>query len=414
MREDSLPSGKHRYTIPFFSVYFLYYAGYCIFSSYIVLYLTERSYSAVVCGIITSLTLLANLLMEPIGGYITDTFLSTRRYLTVCVGIVSLLCVFCTAFSGRPFFLLPAMVLSAGIMYPFSQLMDAWVNMSRESDTKLVYSRIRAGGSLGFAIMSIVGGYYFKLKGWNGYFLLQMVLFLAMLPFFIRLPDISLGNRNISSGGRNTSLKSEKKDSEKKRLSLTEVFGVVVQNKKFCFFLFICTFYWFSHRPIGSYLSLLVADRGGDAGTYGSICGIGAAVESLSLLALPWVLRERQISAVRCLTAALAFDLLRPICFLLFPGTWPFYLGQMMQSVSFALFYSSSLECFAGTADRRIRSFCISFGLTASSVAGTVLANLLGGVLCDFLGVNSLVLLSLCVAAVNLVCCRIGRKKFGN
>lgn len=400
MRECSGLSGRRRYALPFFSVYFLYYAGYCVFSSYIVLYLTERSYSATVCGIITSLTLLANLLMEPIGGYVTDTFLSTRRYLTACIGIVSLLCIFCTVFSGRPFLLLPAMVLSAGIMYPFSQLMDAWVNMSREVEPGLVYSRIRAGGSIGFAAMSVVGGYYFKYNGWDHYFLLQMALFLAMAPFFLLLPDISLGN--------------QRKGEERKRLSPAEVFRVLAENRRFCFCLLVCTLYWFSHRPIGSYLSLLVAVRGGDAGTYGSICGVGAVVESLSLLVLPWILKRREACPIRCLTAALAADLLRPLCFLLFPGIWSFYLGQMMQSVSFALFYSASLECFAETADRRIRSFCISFGLTASSVAGTVMANLLGGILCDALGAGFLVLLSLSVAAVNLAVCQIGQRKFSN
>ena len=65
-RAAGINSGSH-YTVLFFSAYFIYYAAYCIFSSYTVLFLTERAYSATVCGIITSLTFLANLLMEPVG-----------------------------------------------------------------------------------------------------------------------------------------------------------------------------------------------------------------------------------------------------------------------------------------------------------------------------------------------------------
>lgn len=72
-RAAGINSGSH-YTVLFFSAYFIYYAAYCIFSSYTVLFLTERAYSATVCGIITSLTFLANLLMEPVGGYITDLY----------------------------------------------------------------------------------------------------------------------------------------------------------------------------------------------------------------------------------------------------------------------------------------------------------------------------------------------------
>ena len=162
---------------------------------YTVLFLTERAYSATVCGIITSLTFLANLLMEPVGGYITDTFLPTRRYLLLLIGVISALCIFCTKYMDQPWLMLPGMVLSAGIVYPFSQLMDAWVNISREKQPGLIYSRVRAGGSIGYAVMSVIGGYYFKYRGWDGYFLVQMVIFLFMIPFLLLLPDTSLGNR---------------------------------------------------------------------------------------------------------------------------------------------------------------------------------------------------------------------------
>ena len=192
--KDTLVKGKRSCTVLFFSAYFIYYAVYCVFSSFIVLFLTEQGYSATVCGIITSLTFLANLLMEPVGGYITDTFLPTRRYLLVCIGIVSMVCAFCTKFMNQSWLLLPGLVLAAGLAYPFSQLMDAWVNLSKESYPGLIYSRIRAGGSIGFAVMSVIGGFYFKHWGWNRYFQMQILLFLMMIPFLILLPDTRLGN----------------------------------------------------------------------------------------------------------------------------------------------------------------------------------------------------------------------------
>ena len=113
--KDTLVKGKRSCTVLFFSAYFIYYAVYCVFSSFIVLFLTEQGYSATVCGIITSLTFLANLLMEPVGGYITDTFLPTRRYLLVCIGIVSMVCAFCTKFMDQSWLLLPGLVLAAGL-----------------------------------------------------------------------------------------------------------------------------------------------------------------------------------------------------------------------------------------------------------------------------------------------------------
>ena len=144
-----VPHAQPRFSLPFAGAYFFYYAGYCVFSSYAVMYLTQLGCSASLCGVLTSLTLCANLAMEPVGGYITDTFLPTKHYLMLCIGAIGTLCLACTALAAHSGFTLAAIVLIAGLAYPFSQLMDAWVNCSRELDGSLVYSRVRSAGSTG-------------------------------------------------------------------------------------------------------------------------------------------------------------------------------------------------------------------------------------------------------------------------
>ena len=110
-----------RYSAPFLGAYFFYYSGYCVFSSFIVLYLTERGMSATLCGVITSLTLLANLAMEPVGGYVTDTLMSTRSYLLLCIGLIAALCGLCTYLSDRSPIYMALLILVAGLAYPFSR-----------------------------------------------------------------------------------------------------------------------------------------------------------------------------------------------------------------------------------------------------------------------------------------------------
>lgn len=377
-----------RYAETFFAAYFFYYAGYCVFSSYIVSYLTELGYSASLCGVISSLALVANLLMEPVGGYITDTFFSVRRYLVLCIAVIVVLCAVCTIVSDTPWLCVTLLTLTAGVAYPFSQLMDAWVNCSKSVDPTLVYSRIRAGGSIGFAVSSILAGYYFDAFGWDTYFLVQAVMFLCMVPFLLRLPVVELGNRRV-------------KEQTAHSLTLGESFGVLLCNDKYMLSLLICTVYWFSHRPVGSYLALIINDRGGDAGTFGSVCGVGAAVEFLTLLLLSALQKRKKFTLSSCMTGALLANLLRPALILALPGVWPVYVGQIMQSVSFAFFLTGSVECFTQAADRRIRSFCISVGLTVSSVGGTILANMLGGWICDLRGTASLVVVSMGTSILN-------------
>lgn len=383
------------YSAPFFAVYFFYYGGYCIFSSYMVMFLTEKGYSATLCGMITSLTLAINLLTQPIVGYMTDTILSARRLLPICVGVVALLCALCTWNTQRPWVCLPAMVAAAGVAYPFSQLLDAWVNCSRELDPGLVYSRIRAGGSIGFALASMAAGWYFKQFGWDGYFILQAGCFLVMLPFLHWLPDVKLGNRRGAGGPG---------------MSPADCVWTALSSGEYRLCLLICTVYWFSHRPVGSYLSLIVESRAGGPETYGAVCGVGAAVEFLGLLLLGYLQRKDRLPLSLCMACALGTGVLRPLCILLLPGIWPLYLGQVLQSVSFAFFYGGSAEWFTRSAHPAIRSFCISVGLTVSSVGGTILANLLGGGLCDLRGTGALVWLSLIVSGGNVLLLSAGRR----
>ena len=317
-RAAGINSGSH-YTVLFFSAYFIYYAAYCIFSSYTVLFLTERAYSAMVCGIITSLTFLANLLMEPVGGYITDTF---------------------------------------------------------RNDLSAVY------------LLYKIYGPALDHASWDGYFLVQMVIFLFMIPCLLLLPDTSLGNRR-------------KQEEKEKSLSFFQAFHTLVQNRRFLFWLGIITFYWFSHRLVGSFLSLIIVELGGDAETYGNVCGAGAAVEFAGLMLLAFAWKKKNSHALLGMAIALITNLLRPLCFQLFSGTWALYLGQMLQCASFAFYMSVSVECFAEAADERLRSFSISMGLTVSSVVGTVLANLVGGRLCDMFHPGILILVSFALGFLN-------------
>ncbi|RHQ19277.1 hypothetical protein DW970_06730 [Clostridium sp. AM48-13] len=73
---------------------------------------------------------------------------------------------------------------------------------------------------------------------------------------------------------------------------------------------------------------MIIAERGGDAELFGNVCGIGAAVEFLSLLLLAYIGKKKTYPALWGMAAALGTNLLRPICFQLFSGEWSLYLGR--------------------------------------------------------------------------------------
>lgn len=375
------------YTWTFLCTYFLYYSGYALFSSYLVSYLAQRGMSAAVCGAVTSLTLLVSVLMQPVAGYLTDTYLTIKQYLKLSVAIICILCLLNTAFASNTPVSFALIVVSAGFFYPFIQLMDGWVTCSGEVDDRLVYSRVRAGGSIGYAVAAVAAGYYFGVLGYDSYFLLQAACFIAIVPFLKRLPILKMGNRCQTEG-------------EGPRLGFFQSFAILLKIPSYRACLLLFSLYWMSHRPIGSYLALITASFGGGDLLYGSVCGVGAAAEFLVLLAIAGT--SSQISERQMLTGAILLCAARPM--LLLAGSVPLlYLGQITQSISFALYFAASTACFTRFADPRIRSFSISVGLTTVSVVGTVGANSLGGILFDQYGTAGSIGLSLLLSLINML-----------
>jgi predicted MFS family arabinose efflux permease len=351
-------------------------------------YLVGKGYSAGIAGIVTSLTLLANILMQPVAGYINDTLLSTRRYLVVSIFIVCGFAVINSMDNISSFLNISVIITSAAFSYSFSQLMDAWVNRTREVDGTISYSNIRSGGSIGFGLTSIVFGYVVSYFGYRWFFLIQAGIFICLLPLLYFLPDLNLNNKNS-------------KVDKKENLSFFQTFGIIIKNKKYCFLLLTFTLYWMGHRPVGSYLSLIVRQRGGVDSIYGNICGIGAIMEFLMLI---FMHRFKFVkTGENLIFFALGTSVLRPALLMMFGNISVLYFGQIMQSISFALYFVASVDAFSEISDYRIKSFSISVGLTITSVLGTIMANMIGGVLFDARGAQGVIFMSLMVSLINLL-----------
>lgn len=368
-------------------IYLVYFGAYCIFSSFIVPYLIGLGYSAVYCGTVTSLSLLVSLLFQPVAGYLTDAKITMRLYLTVTAFAVGAMALTGGGAVKYPAGCLIFCVALAALSYPFGQLLDAWVDAAHQCYPQVVYSRARAFGSLGYAAMSLLYGRLVSRVGYASYFPVQAAAFLMIIPLLWLLPEFSPHRA--------------KEDRPRDNISFGQAMSLLFHNEKYRALLVLFTLYWLSHRPVGSYFSLIVQQRGGSDELYGLVCGIGAAAECVTLLVLARY--KHSISVRKALPALLLAGLLRPAILLAFSDGWAMMAAQVIQSVAFAVYYTVSVSAFSKTADKRLHNVSVAAGLTVSSVVGTVTANLLGGFLCDKIGTKSVILLSLAICTCNLV-----------
>lgn len=380
---EGVAMGDRHAKIHFWLVYFIYFSGYALFSSYLISYLDSRQLSATVSGAVASAALLASVLMQPISGYITDTFIPVKKYLQLSAVVIILLNLLNNKAGQNNGICIVLIILTGGVCYPFSQLLDAWVTTARkQKGLPLVYSDIRAGGSAGFAISAVLAGTYFTRYGYTRYFLLQVWVFALCLLLLFLPPEVRMGNQGDSR--------------KKNRISFAEAFRILRHNQSYWLAIILFTLYWMSHRPVGTYLALICRERGGTDTLYGLVCAVGAAAEFLMLMFSKKLLKHTFFYRFGLLTFLL--NLLRPFLFLSVHALWGVFAGQILQSLSFAMFYTFSVECFSRNTPEKIRNFAMSLGLMLTSAVGTLSANVLGGRLFDLFGSTGNLILSLSLA----------------
>ena len=88
-------TASKKYNLLFYGYNFTYFAVSCAYFGYLVRYLSGFGYSAFTCGVINMLTGCLSMVIQPLAGYLTDTFLTVKKYLLLsslaCMALVFVL-----------------------------------------------------------------------------------------------------------------------------------------------------------------------------------------------------------------------------------------------------------------------------------------------------------------------------------
>ncbi len=382
---------KPHYAQPFFCMTLFFYGGYCIYSSYMVLYLNERGYNAFFCGFVTSLTFIISVIVQPLASYLVDTFISLKNYMLLSTGMLVFLALLAGRTAVNPWICIALISAMAIFIMPFGYLLDVWIDSSRELDRSLTYGIVRAGGSVGFGIISVAFGYCWVHFPHSIYFPAQALLFACMFLFLWRFPAIEPKNKCEPSA----------KKREDRGLTFLQSFRILLGSRGYRVIAALFLLYWMSNRPVGSYLALMIQSRNGNAELFGWVVGAGAVSEAAVMIFL--AARRNYFSVKKMLGLAFLTACLRPVILLLTTDVVLLFAAQIIQSISFTMYYVSSVETLHRLADPRIRTFSISIGLAFTNVLGTAIANLAGGWLFDAFGTLPVLLLSTALTAVNVL-----------
>ena len=180
-RQPRRPAGRHR---P--ARVLLYYGLQGVSIPFLPLWFAERGLDSAFIGLIVATALLPKILSTPVVAHVADQ--TGRAHALIAAALIgSLLLYACYPLAATPAWLFAVTLLLNAVFPSVLPLLDRMAIASRRGQGNS-YTLIRACGSLGFALMTVSGGYLIKTHGVNWVMWLPMLMIVACLAMLRLLP----------------------------------------------------------------------------------------------------------------------------------------------------------------------------------------------------------------------------------
>lgn len=166
--------------------YFLYYGLQGVSIPFLPLWFASRGLDPAVIGLIVATSFLPKILSTPVVAHVADQ--TGRAHALIAAALAASLALFvCYPFSSTPGWLLAITLLLNAVFPAVLPLMDRMAIASGRGQGSS-YTVMRACGSLGFAVVTVIGGYLIKTFDANWVMWLSILLIIACLACVRLLP----------------------------------------------------------------------------------------------------------------------------------------------------------------------------------------------------------------------------------
>ena len=361
---------------------------------YIVFYLAEYGYSAGKVGVLTASFAGLTTICQPILGRIADRserFGWKPQIMILSAGsCIGFLLLFVTKQPLLVGLLFGVIILLVNCIQP---TLNAACFYYQERGIPMDFGIARGIGSMAYAVMSSVLGYFTVKYGTVSVIVAGVVMMLvqlavvASMPYGDKVPK--LVNEDVNGKATESAGKQEKKETSTK--------GFWKKYPVFLLMVFGCILLITVHHFMTTYLLNIMEAVGGDSGNMGTALSIGAVAEIPMLFLVSRIVKK--IPASTLLTVSGVAYIGKSLVFFLSGNVWMIYAAHLLQPFSYALYASATIyfanDCMSEEDKTTGQAF-----MTMSMAAGSLVGNLTGGWLIDFSGVKMMLVVAVVLSVI--------------
>jgi PPP family 3-phenylpropionic acid transporter len=368
---------KESIKLPIF--YFLMYAAFAAWVSFFNLHLDSLGFTGLQIGTLNALFISTSSFVVPFWGMMADKFGNNRIFLllsTFCAIIVFLI-----GQSNIYLYIMLFVLMISFFQQPMGAVMDGMALGLIRTANKYSYGQFRLWGSAGYALSSLVVG-YFALRDTHLIFTIAALLFgLISLVNLITLPKKPVTGRQL------VSFKS---------------FGIFFKNRRLFVFLLLIFLYGIGTAPLHQFINLYYKDIGAESSLVGKAFFIQAGIEIPFFLFSVRLLRR--IRAEKIILAAMFVSVVR---LLLYGFTsnpeLAIYIG-LLHGFTISLFLVGVIEYVQAQTPDHLRTTGQALIWAFHFGAGLTFGNIWLGFLRDTVGMQTAMHVQAAIAGLFLIC----------
>lgn len=376
-------------------IHFFYYALFATMFAFVSVFLLDKGFDNATIGMVLALSSVVSIFTQ---GGLSDYLdkspqASIQRVLSfiILMILVGSLILFVIP---NDFMILLLIVLTFGLTNAIVSLVNSLAFIYEIYGIKLDYGFARGMGSLAYAIITVVLGFFIRATSPQ-----LLPLIYAVLAVFL-LWSVRSYYLPKEYQERTTIYENEDGEDLEEISSDISLIGFFKKYQKLSILMVGTVCLFFAHTFINNFFIQIVKPIGGDSGAMGLAIFIGTILELPAMLYFDKL--SSKISVANLLKLSALLFLVKHILTFLAPNMAVIYLAQMVQIGAFSVAYPALVAYINSVVS--IKDLVKGQSLLGTSMAlSSMLGSLLGGVMIDGLGVTPALFLGVVTSVIGLV-----------